>query len=581
MENQETIKNETREQRLYRQSKEGKIFNNLYKMIISRENIILAFKNLKSNQGSKTPGCDGKTIKDLERLEMDEIVNLVRNKLKDYKPNKVKRVYIPKANGDMRPLGIPCIEDRLIQMTILQILEPICEAKFDDRSYGFRPHRNAHQAIGLVQKVVILGENYYCVDVDIKGFFDNVNHTHLMSSIWSIGIRDKKIISIIKKILHSEIENEGIPEKGVPQGGIISPLLANIYLNELDHWIRDQWETFETKTKYSSNHKKFESLRRRKLKEQWYVRYADDFKIFTKDYESAVKIKIAVIEWLKLRLKLEVSEEKTKITNLKKQSTDFLGFNIKVSPNKSENPNTDKMQLSIRISKKSLNRINQEFRRLLKKLPQKPIKLHAQEFNSYVRGVQNYYKIAGLTGKEFSKLQIIFDKKMEKYHSFGYVKPIRKKDIKDISYLKTYNQYNYKTYEIDGLILNPIAGVTGTYIRPVLKDNFNPYEEETKTYPPLIINGPGSGLYYSNRIGKWFQQKGKCYVTGENLIDGNCHHKIPKQYGGTDEYDNLIWISKEIHIQLHKRNKEFANILKGKAQIRYLELLQTIEENIK
>ena len=103
MENQETIKNETREQRLYRQSKEGKIFNNLYKMIISRENIILAFKNLKSNQGSKTPGCDGKTIKDLECLEMDEIVNLVRNKLKDYKPNKVKRVYIPKANGDMRP----------------------------------------------------------------------------------------------------------------------------------------------------------------------------------------------------------------------------------------------------------------------------------------------------------------------------------------------------------------------------------------------------------------------------------------------------------------------------------------------
>ena len=163
---------------------------------------------------------------------------------------------------------------------------------------------------------------------------------------------------------------------------------------------------------------------------------------------------------------------------------------------------------------------------------------------------------------------------MEKYHSFGYVKPIQKKDIKDISYLKTYNQYNYKTYEIDGLILNPIAGVTGTYIRPVLKDNFNPYEEETKIYPPLIINGPGSGLYYSNRIGK-------CYITGENLIDGNCHHKIPKQYGGTDEYDNLIWISKEIHIQLHKRNKEFANILKGKAQIRYLELLQTIEENIK
>ena len=308
---------------LYKRSLNNQNFIKLMDIIQCDENIMLAYRNIKRNGGSQTPGTDGKTIENLEKLSPEQLTQYVRNRLKWYKPQPVRRVEIPKGNGKTRPLGIPTIEDRLIQQCFLQVLEPICEAKFHDRSYGFRPLRSAQNAMAVYYKLIQQMDLFYVVDVDIKGFFDNISHGKLLRQMWAIGIRDKKVISIISAMLKAEVAGIGFPEKGTPQGGIISPLLANIVLNELDWWISDQWQTFELRKQYSvqtlRNGTTQQGFRLRamrdytNLKEGWLVRYADDFKIVCRTYKDAEKWFHAVRKWLKERLELDISPEKSRI----------------------------------------------------------------------------------------------------------------------------------------------------------------------------------------------------------------------------------------------------------------------------
>ncbi len=219
---------------LYKQSKNNKNFTNLYDLVINRENIILAYRNIKKNKGSKTRGTNKNTIVEISRNRADTLVNYVRKRLNYYQPHKIRRVLIPKGEGKTRPLGIPTIEDRIIQQCFKQVLEPIFEAKFHKHNYGFRPNRSTSHAIARAMSLANKNKLHYVVDIDIKGFFDNVNHGKLLKQMWTLGIRDKRILSIIGRMLKTEIVGEGIPEKGTPQGGILSPLLSNVVLNELD-----------------------------------------------------------------------------------------------------------------------------------------------------------------------------------------------------------------------------------------------------------------------------------------------------------------------------------------------------------
>lgn len=330
--------------KLYQLSSEGKTFNKLYELVIHPANVKLAFRNIKKNKGSRTAGVNENTIFEIGLRSPDTLVRYVKSRLEDYKPHKVKRKEIPKPNGGIRPLGIPTIEDRLVQQCLLQVLEPICEARFHKHSYGFRPHRSQIHAYSRAVTLANKNKLHYVVDVDIKGFFDNVDHGKLLKQLWSIGIRDKRILSIVSKLLKAEIKDIGKPVKGTPQGGIISPLLSNVVLNEFDWWISNQWETFKTKKDYTKMRViggkerfdqtvKYATLKRyTRLKEMFIVRYADDFKIFCRDHRTSFIVFEATKKWLRERLGLEISHEKSKVVNLRKNYSEFLGFKFKVVP---------------------------------------------------------------------------------------------------------------------------------------------------------------------------------------------------------------------------------------------------------
>ena len=332
---------------LYERAKNGEHFTNLMPLVLSRENILLAYRNVKNNTGSKTAGTDKLTIADISKLTPEEVTAKVKYMVsgtkRGYRPKSVRRKDIPKPNGKTRPLGIPCIWDRLIQQCFKQVLEPICEAHFSKHSYGFRPNCSAENAIADTYQRLQKSKLHYVIEFDIKGFFDNVNHEKLIRQMWTLGIRDKHLLGKILRILKAPIKMPNseliYPAKGTPQGGIISPLLANIVLNELDHWIESNWEENPVVYKYSkSTNSKgtliksygYGAMRKTKLKEMYIVRYADDFRIFCRTKTAAEKTKIAVIKWLSERLKLEVSQEKTRAVNVKRRYSEFLGFKIKV-----------------------------------------------------------------------------------------------------------------------------------------------------------------------------------------------------------------------------------------------------------
>ncbi|WP_394888301.1 group II intron reverse transcriptase/maturase [Clostridium butyricum] len=524
--------------------------------IVDESNILLAYRNIKNNKGSKTVGTDNKNIEHLKALRKDEFIDLIQNKFSNYTPKSIRRKEIPKPDGRLRPLGIPCINDRIIQQCIKQVLEPICEAKFHKHSYGFRPNRSTSHAIARCMFLMNITKLHYVVDIDIKGFFDNVNNSKLKKQLWKIGIRDKNLLSILGKILNSEIEGIGVPDKGTPQGGIISPLLSNVVLNELDWWISSQWETFETKKSYKH---KYQAQKTTNLKEMWFVRYADDFKIFCRDYKSAIKIFKAVKQWLKERLDLDISNEKSKITNLRRNYTEFLGFRLKVKLKKK------RYVCSSRITKKAKQNIITKLKEQVKIIQKKQNIKQVSKLNSMILGIHNYYKYATHVSIEFSEIDFLVRKTLK----------IRLKNIINYkprlseTHKRLYGRYNGRPITIMDTTMFPIYGCrTKTALcfsqdicnytrkgRKLIHDNLHGYIHIIQ----YLLGNPYDGEsveFNDNKISLITGQNGRCAVTGEALKIGNmeCHHKIPKSLRGTDEYKNLVWLTIQIHKLIHSTN---------------------------
>ncbi|MGF0109422.1 group II intron reverse transcriptase/maturase [Clostridium sp. SGI.024] len=561
---------------LYYKSKKGYIFAHLMELISSRENILLAYRNIKKNKGSTTVGTDGKNISEYRKMNETDFVKYFQNKLQNYFPKSVRRVEIPKPNGKTRPLGIPCMDDRIIQQSIKQILEPICEAKFHNHSYGFRPNRSTKHAISRCMSLINRAKLHYVVAIDIKGFFDNVDHSKLKKQMWNLGIRDKNLISVIGKILKSEIQGKGVPHKGTPQGGIISPLLSNIVLNELDWWISNQWETFETRHEYNNN--RYRTLKRTQMKEMFFVRYADDFKVFCRDYKSAQKIFTAIRMWLKERLGLEISPEKSKITNLRKNYTEFLGFKLKVMLKSKKY--VCKSNMSDKSKKKVIKNLKNQIKIIGKNRNSKEVK----KFNSIVLGMHNYYNCASHISIDMKEIDFLVRKNL--YNKLRRIST--NKAFKSKSYEKLYGNYRSKTRTIQGVTLFPIYGCVN---KPPM--NFNQsicnYTEGGRKLIHNKLGGVEFLIEYllknsyekgdteleDNKISLIAGQRGKCYVTGDILdpINMECHHKIPKELGGTDEYANLVWLCYEVHKLVHSTNLEVIN--------KYLQILNLDKKCLK
>jgi len=414
---------------------------------------------------------------------------------------------------------------------------------------------------------------HYVVDVDIKGFFDNVNHGKLLKQMWTMGIRDKSLICIIGKILKSEIEGIGRPDKGTPQGGIISPLLSNIVLNELDWWLSDQWETKSTRYPYTHSHK-YEALKKSNLKEFFFVRYADDFKILCRDYKTAKKIFIAVKEWLWERLGLEISPEKSKITNVRKKKTDFLGFALYVTKK------GKKYVSKSNISEKAKKTMKTKLKEQIKVIQHDTSPHQVSQLNAMILGMHNYYNTATGCSRDFREINFVVSKSLKHRLRVKTKKakrnknsksPLPEKVLKSRTYQKFYGSYGGKPKVVAGVQIFPIYGckfVTPRMFtrevnkytpqgRQLIHKNLSTvhsliqYLLETKEYGKSVE-------YNDNRISLMAGQNGKCAVTGEPLciFDMECHHKKPKKLGGTDEYRNLVWLKSDVHKLIHATEED-------------------------
>lgn len=548
---------------LYKQSKEGSNFKNLFDIIASKENILLAYRKIKRNKGSKTAGTNGHKIKDIENENIDEYVSYIQDRLNNYIPQSIRRVNIPKPNGKLRPLGIPCIEDRLIQQAIKQVLEPICEAKFYQHSYGFRPNRGVEQAIAYAVKKVNIDKCYYAIDVDIKGFFDNVNHGKLLKQLWTIGIRDKKVISIISKMLKGEIKGIGKPEKGTPQGGILSPLLANVVLNELDWWIASQWQNFATEHSYTRSNSKYKRMRKSKLKEMYLVRYADDFKIFCRNKNDAIKTFEAIKQWLKERLSLEINEEKSKIIDIRKESSEFLGFKMRAYKKKK------KWIITSHMAEKAKESVIEALREQAKEIKKNQRTYKVQQLNQIIAGEQNYYKIATEVCQDFNEIYCKTKRCLK--NQFKHL--TTKTGYKPKEYGKRYKGYKGKETFVLNLIVYPIGRVK-TKPPNVCKQEICNYTKKgrdlihkdltniDKELMQYFVNNPlhESVELNDNRISLYSAQKGKCAITNQILQENTeVHHITPISKGGTDKYKNLALVTPEAHKLIHATDKEVIN----------------------
>lgn len=360
------------QRKLYQSAKmnSGRRYHALFDKVYRKDILYQGWQQVKANQGSA--GIDRQTIEDIEFYGVEKLIVEIQEELKQgkYNPPPVRRVYIPKANGKERPLGIPTVKDRIVQTAMKVVIEPIFDADFKDCSYGFRPKRNAHQALENIRKACN-NKGMYVLDADIKGYFDNINQEKLLMLVEK-RISDRRVIKLIRKWLKAGVMENGrieSSELGSPQGGVISPLLANIYLDYMD----TIWERH-----YSHLGK--------------LIRYADDFVIVCKNHKD-VSHGYRAIKLIMTKLELTLNPKKTKIVSLwgGNEGFDFLGYHNRKVRLKMKS-GAEYYAMEQWISKDAKKRVRDKVKEALKNATlYQELEIVIKRLNRKIVGWRNYY----------------------------------------------------------------------------------------------------------------------------------------------------------------------------------------------
>lgn len=564
--------------------------------------IVTAVHNIKSNKGSKTAGVDEIKMDSYLQMPKQELIDLIQRKFHKYQPKPARRVYIPKSNGKQRPLGIPSAIDRVVQECMRIVLEPICEAQFYPHSYSFRPYRAQKHAIRDIVNVINAGcrspdQPVWAVEGDIKGCFDNINHRLLLQKLWRMGIHDKRVLSIIKAMLKAGYIESGIyyaTTIGSPQGSILSPLLSNVYLNDFDWYIGRSYMEPHRQCKHKCNDTR--RLKWSGITPKYNYRFADDWVILTSTQAEALRLKRQLTKYFRYRMKLDLSQEKTYVTDLRTDGIHFLGFVVKAErKRKTPDPATWSETLvgkpfpdMNRLTKKICN-LSKEVRRIGLFAQPNTQAAQIQYVNSIIMGLAQYLQPSICSAA---------------YHAIDRRVNNTALAVWKNLFPKRYNQmqvplqtlcnlphrhegYKSKTFAIE--IEGKWFGITCAFIthakyetRP-FNQHMTPYTEEGRRiyvsyrtkHKPLpcdrpSINTPedillsayarGKGWkanfeYFMNREYAYNRDKGKCKCCGRYFSDNlpkHCHHvnnKLPVEK--INKVSNLAWLCVPCHRMVH------------------------------
>ena len=601
---------------IYDNAKKGKHFYGVLELIKNEQVIMTAIHNIKSNKGSSTAGIDKLTISYFLQLPKDECIKLILDKFNNYKPLPVRRVYIGKGNlkgkkfsaklgrkllaeKKVRPLGIPTMIDRIIQEMIRIVIEPIFEAQFYDHSYGFRPYRGCEHALGWITRNINYSNVYIAVEGDIEGYFDNINHNKLIHIMWNMGLRDRRVLMIIKQMLKAGYM-EGLKTydtiKGSPQGGIISPLLANIYLNGFDWFMAKKYDCHPSQVNYREKKNMLAALRNKGHRPVWYTRYADDWIIMTDNLEYAEQLKAEASRYLSSKLKLTLSEKKTLITDTRISPANFLGFKIKSWKQRFGDkivarayPDTSKLTPKIKEIKKDIRMLRTRKSELEKQID-------IEKINSKIVGIANYLRM-GVSKKLMSALDYRLEHTAYKtwVHMYGKRRASALKiPVKHFTNRPDrHGEYELKHFTVQTAILTKkkdvekiIVGltffkITAIKYAEVYKQEMTPYTAEgRKTYegklrtkarlqarPNLVsyddiwlITATGYANprynfeYFLNREYVYNRDFGKCTACKKNLApdEVKVHHKNPRlPIELVNKAKNLTCVCKRCHTLIH------------------------------
>ncbi len=522
--------------RIFRATQEGNLkkVHSLQKLMMkSYSNRLVSVRRVAQvNAGKNTPGVDKLIIK--TPAARGRMVDALAH-YSPWKAKPVRRIYIPKANGKLRPLGIPVVVDRCLQSMVKNALEPAWEAKFEGSSYGFRPGRNCHDAIEKIYGLARPNKTKkWILDADIRGAFDNISHEYLLKTIGAVPGRE--LIKQWLKAGYVEKEMFHATEHGTPQGGVVSPLLANIALHGMEEAIGVKYD-----------------YRGQLISKRAVVRYADDFVCFCETRQDAEQVQNILVEWLKER-GLTLSEEKTRIVHLT-EGFDFLGFNIRHYPA----PQTSRTgwKLLIKPSKESVQDVQRKIKDQWKKAQGTNVQSVLAKLNPIIRGWANYFRTA--VAKEiFSSL----DRWMF-YKADRYTRRMHPKKSKDWRHQKYWGRFQLDRR--DPWVFGDKQ--TGGHL---LKFSWFPIERHVMVKGTASPDDPQLSDYWMKRQATKARdltfskqklasrQKGRCPECFESLFNDEelqVHHRLARSLGGQSTYSNLALVHLLCHQQIHAKTE--------------------------